>query len=177
FRLADQFRKLFLQLRAPAFDVFNQERIAFDAGQNSRRDEIRGQTEQYRQNHNVERDHERRGQQSAAMTGAVHQENDSREHAEVQMDQQPVAQRARAPPIDGLANRISHGHRHADQTHEPRNPTHRQPRAAHRLVESVTPRRPSNYDRYRKHQQTRADMPGPGDRIALVNVASDGVRL
>ena len=79
--------------------------------------------------------------------------------------------------MKSFARRIGHYARDADKTDQPGQPTHGQPRAAQRLIETVMPRRPNHKSRYDDSGRYAADMPRARQRIALMNVSADGVAL
>src|SRR6266404_1591778 len=175
--LADYGCKFFTQLGPPSFEIFNQQRVAFDAGHNSGHDQVTKHSEEAGDDYGVKPEHQDRGQQSPAMTAAVNQKHYACQNAEVDVRQQPISQRPGASSINRLARRISHHRRDPHQAHQTGNPTHRQPGPAKLVTESVSPKRPGNQCGDHDYQTGAGKMPGARNGIALMDVASNGVRL
>src|SRR5205814_9974952 len=125
------------QFRSPAFQIFDQQRIAFYAGHNSGQNNVTEDAEEARQDRRIKPKHQGHREQSAAMAATMNQQDNSRQHAEIDMSKQPVAQGPGAPAVDLFARRISHYSGYPNQSHQSGHPTHRQPRAAQRLIETV----------------------------------------
>ena len=107
----------------------------------------------------------------------VQHQDHTRERAEVNVDQHPVAKRAGAPAVNLFAQRIGHDGSDPEEPDETSDPSHRQPRSGQHSVESARRQTP-DYCRNCKHNQDRADnMKSLRQRIALVNVAPESLRL
>ena len=107
----------------------------------------------------------------------MEKQNYSGDDAQVDVRQQPVAQRARAPPVDRFARRISH---HAGDAYQPDQsgyPAHSQPGAAKVLSKPKLVNSPADQGRNDQRPKHSAEMPKPARGIALMNIAADGVRL
>src|SRR5437868_12323778 len=107
----------------------------------------------------------------------MQKQQDARDDAEIDMRQQPIAQRARALAIDLFARRISHHDGDAAQADEPRQPTDRHPSAADAPVYAVMEEAPDGRGDQGDGQKSAERVPEARDWVALVYVAPDGLRL
>src|SRR6266849_4979491 len=81
--------QIFAQSRSASFQVFDQQRIALDTGHDARHNQVTKQTEQARHDHGVKPEHQRRGQQTAAVTSSMHKQDNASERTKINVRQQP----------------------------------------------------------------------------------------
>src|SRR5688572_13213609 len=93
------------------------------------------------------------------------------------MGQHPVAQCARTATIDLLPQRVSHHDHDSEESGKSRQPPHRQPTAREYAVKPVSHQSANHYCRGNDDDQCPAHVPRTCERIALVNISSNGVCL
>src|SRR5205085_1093654 len=131
--LAD-LRQRLAQLFAARAQVFDQKRLALDARHDARHDEVDERAEDAGDDDGVERDHQQRREQPPRRPAAVKQQGESGDDAQVDVHQHPVAERAGAPAVDLLPERVAHHGGDADEADDARYPANRQPGAAEARV-------------------------------------------
>src|SRR6266850_703226 len=88
--LAFDLGQIFPQFCSASFQVFDQQRIAFDSGHDARHNQVTKQTEQARHDHGIKPEHQRRGQQAAAVTASMNKQDKTCERTKINVRQQPV---------------------------------------------------------------------------------------
>src|SRR5215211_1190463 len=95
----------------------------------------------------------------------------------IYVGQHPVTQCAGSPAIDLLAQWISHHDGDAEQPNQSGEPTHCHPTAGEHGVVTVFCDGPADRDREQDGDCCAGYVPGPGKRIALVNVPAHCMSL
>src|ERR1041385_4404784 len=147
------------QLFPAPFEIFDEQRFAFDTRHDPRHQPVRKNTDDSRKQRQVKRDENQARQQPAGTWPGVKQQHHASNCAEVNVGQHPVTQRAGAPPVNLFPKRIRHHHRDTDKAHNPRQPTQRQPCAREHRVEAILTEHPEKNDGREYRDGSAADVP------------------
>src|SRR6476660_6140062 len=105
------------------------------------------------------------------------QQHNACKNPKVNMRKHPITQSTCSSSVNLFAHRISHDDRNTKQAHQPGEPAHRQPRAAEMTIEAILSKSDNSRDGREDRDDCAANVPGSGQRVALVNVSADSMRF